>query len=632
MSKLSKIACIIGCYCASFIWCNALPDITSPLIPRTVLFDNPEKTAVCVSPDGERLAYLAPVDGKSNIWIKTIGLNDDHPVTHDKKGVIEFYWAKNSSFILFPRDLDGDENWHIIKLDLATLTETDLTPFPQIRASIFATSSIFPNDILISMNKDNIKLFDIYRLNIVTGSLEHIAKNTGNIVDWISDNNLQIRAATTIEQDGGKSLLVRDINSEKWNIVHKWNPENATNSCAVSISADGSSIYLLDSNDHDTRQLVQLDLRTGIRKVVASDEKYDIDSVLLNEETDEPEAVKIHKKRICWKSLIPDLEEDLKNISICNNGAITQIRRTNKNLWVIAFENDNRPRSYYLYDKLHKKTEFLFCVQQNLCNYQLVPIEPIKFTSRDGLIIHGYLARPHEKSAPLVLVVHGGPAGRNIWGFDNIAQWLTNRGYACLQVNFRGSTGYGKKFKNAGNREWGGKMHNDLIDAVNWATNNGIANKNKIAIFGGSYGGYAALVGATFTPDVFCCAIDICGISNLLTFLDSIPPYWETGKARLYAEIGNLITEPEFLKSRSPLFRVDQIKIPILVAHGINDPRVKKQEADQIITALKNRGLPCEYLLFPDEGHGIRHPKNRLALFASIEKFLAKYLGGRYEE
>jgi dipeptidyl aminopeptidase/acylaminoacyl peptidase len=310
-------------------------------------------------------------------------------------------------------------------------------------------------------------------------------------------------------------------------------------------------------------------------------------------------------------------------------------RDDNDNTWIIAFTTDNGPVPFYVYNRQNQTMHFLFDNQPELNKYTLANMKPVEFTARDGLTVHGYLSLPiseQQTNLPMVLNVHGGPWERDTWGYDPEAQWFTNRGYACLQVNFRGSTGYGKEFLNAGDREWGRNMHNDLVDGVNWVVQQGIADPKRIAIYGGSYGGYAALVGATFTPDLFTCAVDIVGPSSLITLINTIPPYWSTFLATFHKRVGNPDTEEEFLKSRSPLFKVDQIKIPMLIAQGANDPRVKQSESEQIVEAMKGKGIAYEYMLFPDEGHGFAKPENRLKFYAAAERFLATHLGGRYEE
>lgn len=700
----------------------------APLIPRAVLFGNPEKGCVRISPDGLKLAYLAPCEGVLNIWVRTLGQQDDHPVTHDqKRGIREFVWAKNNTHLLFLQDTDGDENWHIYRADLKTLKIADLTPFPGVRARVLSVDKKFPDTVLVTLNKNNpTTLFDVYELDIPSGNLKLVAKNPGNIDVWLADSNLQVRAAVTVKPDGSTVLLVRDNPGSKWIQKQVWSLEDSlaglyppAGSRPISFSRDGKFLYLIDSAGANTQRLVKMGLETGAREVLAFDDQYDVHAVVCGQDTGEPELVSWERARTEWKVLRPELEQDLTRILAANTGDLISIDRSSDDTkWVLYFENDIAPGAYYLYDRkarepvdatqdmlrlckstlrqaqgerlvgtaLCKSTQagvttstsllplilpvlrsnpsceggsetkssrrtagtagrtgscidFLFYDRPELAKYQLAPTKPISFVARDGLIIHGYLTCPLGKepqNLPLVLQVHGGPwSYRNIWGFslptNAEAQLFANRGYACLQVNFRGSPGYGKRFLSAGDREFAGKMHTDLIDAVAWAVKEGIADSHKIAMYGSSYGGYAALVGATFTPDVFCCAIDLWGMSNLLTLVPAIVSFSEMGRAKWYKRVGNPETEPEFLKSRSPLFKVDQITIPVFIAQGTNDPRVPQAESEQIVAALKAKGLAHEYMLFPGEGHGIMRPENRFKLAVAIEKFLAKCLGGRFE-
>jgi dipeptidyl aminopeptidase/acylaminoacyl peptidase len=379
-----------------------------------------------------------------------------------------------------------------------------------------------------------------------------------------------------------------------------------------------------------------MDLASKETEIIAEDPQYDVSRVMINPDTYEIEAVSFTKARNEWTFIDESVKADFKAIAKLDHGDFFIYNRDNADdTWLVGFSKDDGPVPFYVFDRNDKKGTFLFDHQPDLNKYKLASMKPISFTSRAGLTIHGYITYPigkGKKDLPMVLNVQGGPWYRDTWGFNPEAQWLANRGYVCLQVNFRGSTGYGKDFVNAGDKEWGGKMHDDLVDAVNWAVERGIADPEKIAIYGGSYGGYAALVGATFTPDLFRCAVDLVGPSNLLSWIQSIPPYWSSYKALLYKRIGNPETEAEFLKSRSPLFKVDQIKIPLLIAQGANDPRVPQAESEQIVKAMQEKGIECEYMLFPDEGHGFAKPENRLKFYAATEKFLAKYLGGRFEE
>ena len=373
-----------------------------------------------------------------------------------------------------------------------------------------------------------------------------------------------------------------------------------------------------------------MNLTNSKRTLLSEDSQYDIDFAIENPISHEPEIVSYVKERRIWKSLNADTENELKFILSVNNGDLTYIDRNQDDTkWILTFENDNSSGACYLYDRQTKKIDLLFYDRPYLASYKLPSMKPISFKARDGLIIHGYLTCPidkEQKKLPIVIDVHGGPWFRNTWGFNDQAQWLANQGIACLQINFRGSIGYGKEFLNAGNKEWANKMHNDLIDAVNWVVNEKIADPKKVAIAGMSYGGYAALVGATFTPDVFCCAIDISGPSNLVTMLHSIISFNEMGREKWFRRLGNPELDIDFLKSRSPLFKADQIKIPVFIAHGGNDPRIKQSEADLMVEAMKKNGVTCEYMLFPDEGHQKMRPENTFKLLMGIENFLNEHL------
>jgi dipeptidyl aminopeptidase/acylaminoacyl peptidase len=392
----------------------------------------------------------------------------------------------------------------------------------------------------------------------------------------------------------------------------------------------------MDSREVNAGRLVKMDIATQGYEVLAEDPQYDISGVMIHPDRYEVQAVSFTKARTEWQVLDESIKDDFQTIAKLDHGDYRVRNRDDADrTWLVSFDKDNGPIAYWAYDRETKKGTFLFHHRPVLNQYELTSMEPMSFESRDGLTIHGYVTYPPgkgRKNLPMVLNVHGGPWYRDTWGYNNEVQWFANRGYVCLQVNFRGSTGYGKDFVNASTKEWGGKMHDDLVDAVNWAIQQGIVDPEKVAIYGGSYGGYAALVGATFTPDLFCCAVDIVGPANLMTWITSLPPYWEVMRSLLNKRIGDPETEEDFLKSRSPLFKVDQIKIPMLIAQGANDPRVPQAESEQIVEALKEKGIDYEYLLFEDEGHGFAKPENRLKFYAAAEKFLAKHLGGRYEE
>ncbi len=613
------------------------------LIPREVLFGNPEKAQPRLSPDGRRLAYLAPVDGILNVWVgpvgSTVGSEDYRPVTQDRlRGIRIYFWAEDNEHIVYLQDVGGNEDWRIHATDPRTQETRDLTPFEGVQAQLLAKNHRFPDTLLVGLNKENPQVHDVYRLSISSGDLELVAKNPGNIASWVADRDFRVRGAAAATPEGGFDLLFRETEEADWHTIVSWGPEDALNSGPVSFSGDGERMYLLDSRGANAARLVTLDLESGTLEVLAGDERYDVGDVLIHPDAYEVQAVAIERARIDWTVLDESIRNDFEAIEKLDRGdlAVTSRDRADEN-WLVAFTADDRGSYYYSYDRSGREGTYLFDARPELSSYALARMEPVSFTARDGLEIEGYLTLPSADSLgsenlPMVLDVHGGPWARDGWGYNPEAQWLANRGYACLQVNYRGSTGYGKRFLNAGNKEWGAAMHDDLVDAVGWAIEEGIADPKRVAIYGGSYGGYAALVGATFTPELFRCAVDVVGPSNLVTLIESIPPYWSTFLATFYERVGNPKTETDFLESRSPLFFVDRIQIPILIAQGANDPRVKQAESEQIVAAMQEKGLDYEYLLFEDEGHGFARPENRLKFYAAAERFLAKHLGGRAED
>lgn len=610
---------------------------TIELIPRTVLFGNPVKASPRISPDGKYLAYLAPVNNVLNVWIGEVGRDNAQPITNDiDRGVRFYFWAADNQHILYIQDVGGNENWRLYATNLETKETRDLTPFENVQVRIIEQDKHFPNELLIGMNKDNPQAHDVYHLDLATGELTQVAKNPGNIVGWIVDAQFKVRGADASLPDGSLELLVRDTQESDWQKIITWDADDAFSSGAVGFTLDGQSIYLRDSRNANTGRLIKLNLATNDLGVIAEDPDYDISNTLIHPDTHEVQAIAFNRDRVEWVVLDRSIEQDFQRIHAIHRGDFSIVSRDEADkTWILAFTADNGPVSFYAYNRENQTVTFLFENQPELSKYTLAETKPISFTARDGLTVHGYLTLPVEEpqtKLPLILNVHGGPWARDSWGYNPLAQWFANRGYACLQINFRGSTGYGKNFLNAGNREWGRNMHNDLVDGVHWAIEQGIADPQKVAISGGSYGGYAALVGATFTPDLFRCAVDIVGPSNLLTLTRSFPPYWAPFMGTWYKRVGNPDTEEEFLKSRSPLFKVDQIKIPLLIAQGANDPRVKQAESEQIVAAMKSKGIDYEYMLFPDEGHGFAKPENRLKFYAAAEKFLARHLGGRYEE
>lgn len=625
------------------------------LIPRQVLFGNPERVSPRISPSGDRLAWIAPHLGVLNVWVAPIvrasgpgasgsgassraaGIDFDAAtvVTDDTdRGIRMFLWAHDDRHLLYVQDSGGDENWRLYDVDLETRQRRDLTPFEDVQAQIIATDKHFPNEILVGLNRDDPQLHDVYRLQLDSGELTKVEDNPGYL-EWVADGELVVRAAMAPLPDGGYLLMVRDGPDNEWRRLLEVSADDSLTTSPLEFSADGRSLLALSSLGTDTSRLVRVGLADATTETLAADPDADAVSVLVHPDTREPQVVMFMKERTEYQVLDPDIEADLGAIRALHPGDPSFEGRDHADrTWLVGFTNDTGPVPYYAYDRTTRTAAFLFEHQPALSHYELAPMEPFSFTARDGLGLHGYVTFPPgagRSSLPAVLLVHGGPWARDVWGFDPEAQWLANRGYLCIQVNFRGSTGYGKSFVNAGDREWGAKMHDDLLDALAHAVESRWADPAKVAIFGGSYGGYAALIGATFTPEVFCCAVDLVGPSNLKTLIETIPPYWAPMVAQFHRRVGNPATDSAFMWSRSPLSRVDNIKIPLLIAQGANDPRVKQDESEQIVAAMRAAGIEHEYLLFPDEGHGFAKPENRLAFFAAAEKFLARHLGGRSE-
>jgi dipeptidyl aminopeptidase/acylaminoacyl peptidase len=612
------------------------------LIPRSVLFGNPERTSPQISPNGSELAWIAPRDGVLNLWVAPIGGDSGvdwaaaRPITEDKdRGIRAFRWAWDGKHVLYVQDVGGDENWRLYDIDLESLERRDLTPFKGIHATIIGASKRRPSEVLVGINADNPQLHDVYRLNLDSGELVKEIENPG-YAGWLADEDLVVRCAMEPLPDGSFNVLVRDSGADEFRLLLSIPPEDATSTDVVSFSGDGRSLLMISTAGSNTGRLARVDLATGASTDLAEDPDADVTDVLLHPDTLDPQIVMILKDRMTYVVLDPAVADDLKAVRALHPGDPSFSGRNEADTtWLIAFNVDAGSITYFMYDRATKTGKLLFSARPALDGYELAAMEPFSFHARDGLLIHGYATFPPgagRTGLPAVVDVHGGPQVRDIWGYNPEAQWLANRGYLCVQVNYRGSTGYGKAFIAAGDREWGGKMHDDLVDAVGYIVSQGWADRSKVAIYGGSYGGYAALVGAAFTPDVFCCAVDIVGPSNLKTLLETIPPYWAPMIAQLHRRVGNPETDADFLWSRSPLSRAHDIRIPLLIAQGANDPRVKQAESEQIVAALNEAGIDHEYMLFPDEGHGFAKPENRIKFYTAAERFLAKYLGGRYEE
>ncbi len=606
--------------------------LTTPLIPREVLFGNPERSDPQVSPDGTQIGYLAPVDGVLNVWIRTLGKNDDRAVTADKhRGIRNFSWQYDNRHILYTQDQGGDENWRLYQTDITSKQTKDLTPFEKVRVDIVAYEWKFPSTILVQMNQRDPKVFDVYRIDLGSGKVELDTQNPGDVETWQADNELQVRGAQAETQDGGIIVRVRDDNKSPWRELVRWSADE-TFGGVNGFSPDNKSLWVTTSLDVNAARLLEIDIVTGKRKVITEDPQFDVRNTINNPKTNALEAVSYSKQRTEYVFIDPSVKTDFDILKQVRGGDIEAISSDLSNSkWIVDFVGDDTPEYWYIYDRASKKATLLFSNRPKLEKYKLSSMKPIEFAARDGMKLYGYLTTPagvQSKDLPVVLYVHGGPWSRDDWGYNRGVQWLANRGYAVLQINFRGSTGYGKQYVNAGDRQWAGTMHTDLLDGKDWIIKQGIANPAKVCIMGGSYGGYATLAGVAFSPDAFACGVDIVGPSNLYTLLKTTPPYWSVFLATLHKRMGD---SQQILEQQSPLFKADQIMVPLLIGQGANDPRVNKAESDQIVAAMRKNNKPVEYYVFPDEGHGFARPANNEAFNAATEAFLAKYLGGRFE-
>jgi len=612
-----------------------------PLIPRKILFDNPKQTAVKVSPDGTYLAHLAPSDQNVlNVWVYARGSDSKRMVTTDTyRGIRFFQWSEDSKTILYLQDKDGDENFHLWAVDITkeTSPSIDLTPFENVKVQGVMSSHKRPNELLVGLNKRDSSCFDVHRILLDSRQIFLDTENPGDVVSWTLDESTMtiLGAAATNPTDGSTTLRVRDSPEGSWRDL-KYFPYGEDGDI-VDFSADNEYVYLRSSLEVDKTQLVLARRSNGdIVQTLARSDRANVGSVLLHPQDKYLQAVSFTFDRKEWEFYDESMKEDFHYIQSNFVDCDLEItsRDVSDSIWILSVIRDNSSIQYIMFDRKSKSTTPLFYERPQLEEYSLCKMESFVLKARDGMQLQCYLTKPAFGTAPfsLVLFVHGGPWARDYWGFNPMAQWFGNRGYACLQVNYRGSSGFGKSYLNAGDKQWGtGSMQNDLTDAVKWAIESGIAVPNRVAIYGGSYGGYATLAGLVFTPELYSCGVDIVGPSNLKTLLDSVPDYWKPMKKELLLRIGPVDTDEEFNQKISPLFHVQNIRGPLLIAQGANDPRVKQRESDQIVKAMLEKNIPVEYVLYPDEGHGFARPPNRLDFLGRAEVFLSKYLGGRCE-
>lgn len=620
----------------------------APLIPRATFFGNPDRAGPQISPDGKHIAFLADSGGKLNVFVAPADKPDEaRAVTNDTaRGIRQYFWAYTSEHLIYLQDQGGNENWRVYSVNLGTGAVKDLTPFDGVRANIEGVSEKIPTEIIVGLNRRVPQLHDLYRVNISTGELTPVLENPG-FVGFVTDDAYNVRFAMRFAEDGGMEVVrnTGDNASPDWKPFERIPMEDTNTTSPVGFDKTGNVLYMLDSRERNTAALFAVNLETGDRTLIAQDDRADVSGTMQHPTTKKIEAVASTYLKREWQFLDPAIRADFERLRAVETGEVSVISRTlDDATWIVQYMHDAGPARWYRYERSSGKATYLFSNRKSLEGLPLAPMHAVEIKSRDGLNLVSYLTLPVWATSdngvkpvggplPMVLLVHGGPWARDNWGFNGVHQWLSNRGYAVLSVNFRGSTGLGKEFLNAGNREWAAKMHDDLLDAVNWAVESGIAKRDKVAIMGGSYGGYATLVGVTFTPDVFACGVSIVGPSNIVTLLNTIPPYWAPMVQMFKDRVGDHTTEDgrAFLESRSPLNFVDRIRRPLLIGQGANDPRVKQSESDQIVQAMQKHNIPVTYVLFPDEGHGFARPENNMAFFAVTEAFLAGPLGGRFQ-
>jgi dipeptidyl aminopeptidase/acylaminoacyl peptidase len=618
------------------------------LIDRDVIFGNPEIAAAQLSPDGTYIAFLKPWKDTRNVYVKAV----DEPfsaarllTTESKRPVAGYFWTRDSKYVLYAKDNDGDENFNVYAVDPAAKPAAgaeappsrDLTGLKGVRVEIFEVPKSDPDVVYIGLNDRDKAWHDLYRLKISTGTKELVRKNTERITGWVFDLKGQLRMATRAAENGDTEVL--RVDADAFTKIYSCSVFESCN--PLQFQPGDQRVYIETNKGTDLTSLELLDPQTGKTEMVESDPlgKVDFGGALFSEATDElvetwyiAARTKTYYKNKAFGDDVHWIEHKFPEHEI-----LVVSRTKDEQIWLVTAVSDIEPGETMLFER---KTHILtpqYKVREKLPRADLAQMKPVTYPSSDGLEIPAYLTVPKgapAKNLPTLILPHGGPWGRDQWGYNSLAQFFANRGYAVLEPNFRGSTGYGRKFLDAGNREWGRKMQDDLTWGVKYVVAAGIADPKRVGIIGGSYGGYATLAGVAFTPDLYGAAVDIVGPSNLITLLDSIPPYWESIRKMFYQRMGDPSTPQgkALLMEESPLNSADKIKTPLLVAQGANDPRVNRREAEQIVIALRDRGFPVEYILAPDEGHGFARPINNLALFMASEKFFAQHLGGKYQE
>ena len=643
MKKTHSIIVALLFIALAIVGCATAPEHSSlqhdnlpGLIPIRDLFINIDsQLGYRLSPDGKKIGWMAVKKRRVTIFFKTIGESDVKVInTHSPRSIFGFHWAQDSQRMLYHQDREGNENSHVYLVDTRhpERKPVDLTPFDETKARIHKILRTDPENVLIEHNQRDKAVYDLYCVNLNTLELTQIAKNPGGVFSWITDDNGNLRARMRKTAQEDRILEVLNPSEKSWEKIIMWAMEDWVN--YLSFTKDNKSMWLLSNRNRDRMGLVHFDLESGKEILIYEDPKVDLGPVIISYLTKKPIVAISYPDYPKFHFFDEESKKDFMIFRKSGPVGLRLMSTDNSERLVTLSVYTDKTVEYYLFKRDTKEKALLS--RHPISSYEeaLSTVQPISFNSRDGLTIHGYLTIPKGSSGqnlPMVVLVHGGPWYRDYWGYKDRVQFLANRGYAVLQINYRGSTGYGRVFREAAVGEFAGKMHTDLIDGVQWAIRKGIADPQKIGVYGHSYGGYATLVGLTFTPETFACGVDAVGPSNLVTLLESVPKYWKHWMGYWYKYVGTP-KNPEDrreMEEKSPLFRVSGIKRPLLIAQGGNDPRVKKKESDQIVSAMREAGKEVEYLLFSDEGHSFTHWKNRLVFYRKVEDFLAKHLGGR---
>ena len=631
------------------------------LIPREVLFQHPERSSPKLSPDGSKLAWIGSINGVPNLLLSTVGDTSRQVLTqHEKRAVNYFYWADDGKRIIYILDMSKGSQIGMYSIELATGDITTLaTPPKELSGSgqfrLYQISYKEPWMIAIGLNWRDLSVFDLYTMDIRTGEKWLVEEGPTDLLWWMIGPDLNPIGYTVSEPDGGQSFWKRNPKTGTYKQEIVWTIEDDSGE-PIALTPDGKGLYIYDSRGYNSTGIALYNFETGETKRLIGDERYDTRGVIYDPVTLEVEGARILADKSRWIVLKESLKPDFEFLTNARPGNLNITSRTDDDsLWVVAYVYDTRPIDYYLYHRAERNLEFLFYSRDDWKELPLAPMEPISFKARDGLLIEGYITKPlhSDGPSPMVVLVHGGPWSRDFWGFNPEAQWLANRGYTCLQVNFRGSMGFGKQFLNAGNREWGRKIQDDITDGVRWAIKQGYAEEGRIGIYGGSFGGYAALAGVTFTPELYACGVSIVGASDVLDYLASHPPAWNAYRSNLDKRVGYVPrytegprkgevkdssdwnerdrAEVNFLKACSPLYHTDQITTPLLIAQGGRDYLVRKEITDKFVAKLRANDLPVDYIVYEDAGHGLYNMQDRFDFYERAEAFLAAYLGGRYD-